>query len=278
MKIIRVFPRRTNATPTDELAFSPPNEMPMSLIPVEADAVHISVTFTEDLPKVDALEKQWRQVAPVTIGGPATGQRGEAFTPGMYLRHGYTITSRGCPNRCWFCSVPKREGNAVRELPVRDGWNVLDDNLLACSDQHVREVFSMLARQKEKPAFTGGLEAARLMPWHCAELRKLRPVRMYFAFDTPDDRDPLFAAGEMLFDAGFTMTSHVLSCYVLTGYPKDTTAAAEKRMIDAWQAGFVPFSMLYKADTRPPSREWQKFQRRWVRPHIVLSQLKPKTV
>ena len=49
----------------------------------------------------------------------------------MYMKPGYVITSRGCPNRCWFCAVPKREGYQLRELPVTDGWIVADDNLLA---------------------------------------------------------------------------------------------------------------------------------------------------
>jgi hypothetical protein len=80
------------------------------------------------------------------------------------LKKGYVITSRGCPNRCWFCSVWRREGEVIRELPVTDGWNVLDDNLLVCSENHIRAVFAMLARQRRMPLFTGGLEAAWLKP------------------------------------------------------------------------------------------------------------------
>ncbi|MDR1201986.1 MAG: hypothetical protein LBL58_10220 [Tannerellaceae bacterium] len=98
VRIIRVFPRRTNATPTDELAFiGSPDLFSWDM---NVDMVHISITFSWDLPEVAMLEKAWRQVAPVSIGGPATGQRGEEFTPGMYLKKGYVITSRGCPNRC----------------------------------------------------------------------------------------------------------------------------------------------------------------------------------
>ena len=144
MKVIRVFPRKTKATPTDDA-------VRINCGPElwdEADEVHISVAFTWDIPRTEWLAKQWAHVAPVKIGGPATGEKGGDFTPGMYLKHGYVITSRGCPNRCWFCSVPKREGD-IRELPITEGWNVLDDNLLACSDEHIRGVFAMLARQKK---------------------------------------------------------------------------------------------------------------------------------
>lgn len=109
----------------------------------EADEVHISVTFTWDMPRAEQLSKSWEAVASVKIGGPVTGQKSENFTPGMYLKNGYVITSRGCPNKCWFCSVWKREGT-VRELPIMQGWNVLDDNLLACSDSHIKKVMQML--------------------------------------------------------------------------------------------------------------------------------------
>jgi radical SAM superfamily enzyme YgiQ (UPF0313 family) len=158
----------------------------------EADEVHISVTFSWDMPEAERLEKEWRHVAPVKIGGPATDQRGEQFTPGLYLEKGYVITSRGCPNRCWFCGVWRREGPDIRELPITEGWNILDDNLLACSERHIRGVFSMLAKQKHRLFFTGGMEAARLSKWHIEELAKLNPKEMFFAYDTPDDREPLY--------------------------------------------------------------------------------------
>ena len=75
----------------------------------EVDEVHISVTFTWDREKAEKLEKQWRQVGvPVKVGGPAYNDRmSPNFVPGRYLKQGLTFTSRGCPNKCWFCSVAK---------------------------------------------------------------------------------------------------------------------------------------------------------------------------
>jgi hypothetical protein len=264
--LARVFPRRTRATPDDPMAFTEPP----GLFPPTAAAVHVSVAFTYDLPRAEWLAKQWERIAPVTIGGPATGQPGGDFTPGLYLKLGYTITSRGCPNRCWFCSVWKREGRAMRELPIRDGWNVQDDNLLACSESHVRAVFAMLAKQKHRAEFTGGLEAARLLDWHVDLLAELKPrPSLFCAYDTADDYEPLRLAGRKLFAAGFTRESHDLRCYVLIGWPQDTMVAAENRLRQSWLAGFLPMAMLWRNDRGDRLPEWRTFQRHWARPASI---------
>jgi hypothetical protein len=263
MKIARVFPRRTNATPIDNMAFVGLPDMF-----VEADEIHISVTFTYDLPEADRLEKEWRHIAPVKIGGPATGQPGANFTPGMYLKMGYVITSRGCPNRCWFCSVWKREGESVRELPITEGWNVLDDNLLACSENHIRKVLTMIKSQRHQAYFTGGLEAARLRLWHVQELKKIKPKELFFAYDGPEDREPLFEAGKLLLSNGFTRSSNSLRAYVLIGYPGDTLEKAEHRLYETMAAGFLPMAMLYRDKSGERDAIWRSFAWRWSRPAI----------
>jgi len=263
MVVARVFPRRTRATPTDDLTFT---DEP-GLFPPDVDEVHVSVTFSYDMNRAETLARAWERIATVKVGGPATGMPGGDFVPGRYLRPGYVITSRGCPNRCWFCTVPQREGQ-IRELPIRDGWNVLDDNLLACSEGHVRSVFTMLARQDQASQFTGGLEAARLRPWHVTALRTIHPKQLFFAYDGPEDRDPLYAAGEMLLAGGFTRTSHALRAYVLIGHPRDTFEAAEARLIDCMSAGFLPMAMLYRDHAGRRAPEWMKFQKTWARPAI----------
>jgi hypothetical protein len=118
MRLIRVFPRKTKATPTDPLTyFGPPDRH------AEADEIHVSVTFSFDKDWAEYLAEQWRHVAPVKIGGVAYGDRGDEFVPGKYIKPGYVFTSRGCPRRRqaqpawpsrqlhrsqarWLCSVP----------------------------------------------------------------------------------------------------------------------------------------------------------------------------
>lgn len=259
-KIIRVFPRKTNATPDDA-------DVRIKTFPGlfdQADEIHISVAFTWDIPWAEMAAKQWEAVAPVKLGGPAFNEVGNDFIPGRYMKKGYVITSRGCPNRCWFCSVPRREGFQLRELPITDGWIVTDDNLLACSESHINGVFEMLRRQPKRPQFVGGLEARLLTADMAKRLKEIKPDSLYFAYDTPDDYEPLVHANKYLLDAGFTRSSHDLKCYVLVGYPKDTFEDAEKRLIDTIKAGYMPMAMLYRDKEGKNPKEWKRFQEVWV--------------
>lgn len=187
----------------------------------------------------------------------------------MYMKPGYVITSRGCPNRCWFCTVPKREGYQLRELPVTDGWIVADDNLLACSPGHIDEVFTMLARQPHRPRFTGGLESALMTPDMAGRLHALKPKTLYFAYDRPSELEPLVQAGKMLFNADFSKATHALRCYVLIGHKGDTEEKAIKRLGEAWKAGFLPFAMLYRDQEGKRDNNWKRFQREWANHTII---------
>lgn len=73
MRIARVFPSKTHATPTDDLSFV---DVPPPLFLPETDEVHVSITFTWDIPRGEELAFQWESVGvPVKIGGPAYGDR-----------------------------------------------------------------------------------------------------------------------------------------------------------------------------------------------------------
>jgi hypothetical protein len=268
-RLIRVFPRRTKATPIDDLAyFGPPDLF------AEADEVHISVAFTYDKPQAEWLAEQWKNVAPVKVGGVAYGDRGDEFVPGKYIKPGYIFTSRGCPRRCWFCSVWKRDP-IPRLLPIIDGWNVLDDNLLACPRNHVEAVFAMLRWQNRRIEFTGGLEALSLQDYQVDLLAGLRPApTMFFAYDPGDSFETLRSAASRLIAAGFRPEAHRMRVYVLCGYPKDSQVAAAQRMRQMIGIGFTPMAMLWRPETPSqqkwkPDESWRGFQRRWARPAII---------
>ena len=54
-RLIRVFPRKTKATPTDALAYFGPRDRFAG-----ADEVHVDCTFTYDKPAAERLAEQWR--------------------------------------------------------------------------------------------------------------------------------------------------------------------------------------------------------------------------
>lgn len=267
MKTLRVFPRRTKATPDDDNV-----RIGYPTLFDEADEILVSVTFSWDKLLAEELAEIWYAVGEVKIDGPAYDCKPGDFVPGKFVKTGYVITSRGCPNKCWFCSAWQREGD-IRELPITDGWNVLDNNLLACSDDHVKAVFKMLARQKHPVEFTGGLDATLLKEWHIEALMKLKPKQIFFSYDSVEDWPYLVAAVELFKNAGFSFASHALRCFVLIGHPNDTFEMAELRLRDVLSLGFTPMAMLWRGvDENEIDTEWRKFQRLWVRPAIIYSE------
>jgi hypothetical protein len=234
---IRVFPRRTEWTPRDPMAFVgfPPLFRP----PDPETPVYVSVTFTWDKAHAERIADSWRQhYRNVFLGGPAYDDPGGQFTPGMFLKEGCTITSRGCPKKCGWCKVPFSEGN-LRELVISPGYILQDNNILACSENHIRAVFDMLRQQGRRAYFNGGLDKHFLQPWH-RELFDSIPMRK-------------------------------LRCYVMIGYDSETATEAAQRLEHVFSLGFMPFCQLYQPPTDPmPTRvysaEWKAIMRKWARP------------
>lgn len=249
-------------TPKDDMVFF---DEP-GLFRPEADEVHISTVFTWDISRSQYLKECWSQYYPmVKVGGPAYGDPGGEFEPGKYIKPGVTITSRGCPNKCGFCLVPEREGN-IRELEIYPGNIIQDNNILACSKEHLKKVFAMLKEQRDI-IFLGGLEASRVTDWIAEELDKLRIDELWFACDNDNSIEPLRKATEKL----KRKNSHKLRCYVLCGYGDQTIPQAENRLRQVYELGFMPFGQLYQPAHQfiEYPQEWKEFIRKWSRPAII---------
>ena len=235
------------------------------------DEAHISTVFTWDIKKAYSLVNAWRAKAiTIRVGGPAFDDPGAEFISGRYLKKGVTITSRGCPNNCYFCFVPKREGK-IRELPIVSGNIIQDNNLLACSKTHIACVFSMLKGQRHID-FSGGFEASRITDEIVEQLRGLRIYQIWLAYDMPGQNKALIRAVERL-KKFFSRAK--IRCYVLIGYKGDTIERAEKRLKEVFIIGTLPFAMLYRDEKNTPhSKEWKRFQRLWTRPAIIKTRMK----
>jgi len=265
MKVIRVFPQRTSYTPDDEDVYI--GEPPGLFMP-ECDEIHISCVFTWDMDYCEWLKGQWEFYTekPVRLGGPAYNSPCDTFKPGVYLRQGITITSRGCNNKCPWCMVPKREG-CLKELPVTEGNIVQDNNFLQCSVEHKNRVFEMLKKQT-RVSFKGGLQANLVDEHFIGNAKELSIKELWLSCDT-DNAFPAFSrACEKLKSVGYTR-NHI-RCYVLIGRDENMNQA-EDRLMCVYETGAMPFAQLYQPEGKKIeySSIWNKFHRAWCRPAAI---------
>lgn len=263
MRVLRVFPRKTTHTPTDDMvAIGRPQ-----LWRPKADEVHISVTFPRDIREGYDLLEAWSVYYPVVkIGGFALDGEGYEFTPGLYVKKGITFTSRGCNNNCGHCLVERQ----LEPLEtIHPGWMVQDNNLLQCPREHLERVFSMLRKQRRAIVFSGGLQASLIDDYVVDLLKSIKVGEIFLASDTKEAIKPLRRAVKKLHH----LDRDRLRCYVMVGYKGETMSQAEARLEEVWQAGCMPFCQLYQ----PPNRhivypiEWQDLQRNWSRPAITVA-------
>ncbi len=273
ISIARVFPRKTSMSPTDTHAYFGEPDMFTPFY----DKVYVSVCFTWDKDRGYELSEAWKTHSDkIDIDGPAFGNRGDEFITGMFLKPSVTITSRGCPNNCPWCFVPEREGH-LKELPITEGNIIQDNNLLACSRDHIDKVFNMLSKQK-KVDFAGGLESDRITDDIVEKLRGLSIYQIWLAHDRLYPDKSLFKAVKKLRKY---FSRNQIRCYVLIGQKGDTLPMAEYRLKQVYNMGTLPFAMRYrtpspdwKGSFGKTEREWGLLAREWTRPAIMKSIMK----
>jgi hypothetical protein len=170
-----------------------------------------------------------------------------------------------------------------REIPVTEGNEIQDNNILLSSRSHWDKVISMLRTQKGV-RFVGGLDARLLKAYHVEDLRSLSIKELWFAYDKPSRRAALLKAAERLKAAGFKR--YKLRCYVLVKYDKrETVQDAEERLRDCWRMGFLPFVQIYRPPDSAsrgcvhlPAEEykgsWQQLRRLWSRARAMHGHMK----
>lgn len=261
-EIIRVFPRKTKWTPTDDLAFV--GEPPLFELPDLP--IYISVTFSWDIQIGRKIYASWHnrpRSFPILLGGPALRDFDGDFVPGKFIKKGVTITSRGCPKRCPWCLVPQREGK-LHEINIADGYIIQDNNLLACSRGHIEKVFEMLSRQKKAAQFKGGLDIDYMKSWHIELLKKIRVDEIWVSCDREQDLKRLDKAADLLSDFSIEKKH----CYVLMGFNGDNPDDANRRCEQIYKKGFLPRSQFYRpiVNFRSVPTEWRYVQWKWSRP------------
>lgn len=203
------------------------------------NTLYISVPFTwlmEDARQLSAMHK-----GRVVIGGPGTMAPSECpgFEPVIFHNPAATFTTRGCPNRCPFCAVPRLEGD-FREIPdFRPAPVVCDNNLLAASRAHLERVVDRL---KGFPFvdFNQGLEARRFTR-EVADLFASLRCKVRFAFDHISAEAAVADAINLCRER----TTKNIGVYVLIGF-NDTPEEARYRLEKVREWGIRPNAMRYQ--------------------------------
>ena len=241
---------------------------------VASDEVLISVVFTWDKPVAESMGKFYKSIgATVHIGGPAYDDYGGEFEPNRFVSPGIVITHRGCVRNCPWCYVPKREGQKIRHLEIKEGNILQDNNILACNNDHRAKVYQMLRKQKQV-SLRGGLDARLLRDSDIEEIRSLRLLDLWTAYDSKDSVESLKAIRRL---RSASIPQSKIRCYVLVGFGGETMSQAEERLRLVWESGAYPFAQLFDTYQGEDLLEWKRFARRWSRPAIYKSILKEPT-
>lgn len=201
--------------------------------------LYISVPFTWLLTEAYQIRDRWKGRA--LIGGPALMQPNECdgFEPILFHNPLATFTTRGCPNRCGFCAVPKLEGDFREIQNFRPAPIICDNNILASSDKHLRNVIEAVKHYPEVD-FNQGLDA-RLFTEYTADLLQDLNCKMRFAFDSWASEPSVKRAVDICHNRG----KKDITIYCLVGY-KDTPDEAKDKLETIRSWGCLPFPMRYQ--------------------------------
>ncbi len=187
----------------------------------------------------------------------------------------FTFTSRGCPNKCAYCSVWRIESKPWINPTWRD--HILEDrpcamlsdnNLSSTPADHLNEVLDYLAAKKKKVIFDNGFDVKHIDKEMAAKLGRIRYTRsgMRVAFDRIKEDGVFQDAVEML-KAGGVAKANILA-YCLFNF-KDTPREALYRMSECNRLGIRPYPQQYTPLDQAVDRRHAKFiGKHWTEPLV----------
>ena len=186
--------------------------------------------------------------------------------PSIDNRTAYGFLTRGCPNRCKWCIVPKKEGNIRPYMDIEDiainGRNniILMDNNILASDYGLKQIEKIVGL-KIRVDFNQGLDARLVTPDIAKLLAKVRWIkRIRFGCDTTGQIAECERAISLLEQFGYH--GEIFLYCILMDFEESFNR------VNHWKRykKVLPYAQPYR-DVNNPRQiipQWQKDLARWV--------------
>ena len=179
----------------------------------------------------------------------------------------YGFLTRGCPNKCKWCVVPKKEGNItpymdIEEIAINGRKNVIlmDNNVLA-SEYGLAQIEKIIS-MGIKVDFNQGLDARLVTDEIARLLARVKWIkRIRFGCDTPAQIAEVERASALIDKYGYK-GEYFLYC-ILIGFKESFSRVNHWKSVSR---RFIPHCQPYR-DLNNPSQlipQWQKDMARWA--------------
>lgn len=186
----------------------------------------------------------------------------------------YGFLTRGCPNKCPWCIVPRKEGCIRAYSDIKDWLDgrkeavIMDNNIIA--HQHGLAQMEKIAAMGIRVDINQGIEAGRITPEIASLLSRMKFTRyIRIACDTKAALPAVETAVERMKSAGIRPDK--VFCYVLVKDVDDAFYRIERLR----QLGVQPFAQPYRDFTNniEPTSE-QKRLARWCNMKAIFKTVK----
>lgn len=191
----------------------------------------------------------------------------------------YGFLTRGCPNKCPWCVVPRKEGKIrpymdIEEIitPERRKVVLMDNNILAAGDYALQQ-FRKIIELGVRVDFNQALDARLVNDENAALLARMRWIdsRIRFGCDTPAQIKECEKAMELINGYGFTgqyffytmLNDNFVECYKRVHHFWEINQKARHEHIGY---SVYPYAQPYRDPDNPnrPIPQWQKYMANWV--------------